>query len=108
MTGYATWALRSPENARKTARWRKGSNSATTNAQTSGFRYVKGGVTESSPPHNRRPVRVTPMPHVPAHRAFPRPPQPSYAGTRADAARWVRDTLRSQILEGAFGGLAAP
>lgn len=48
------------------------------------------------------------MPRLPAPRTFPRPPQASYAGTRADAARWVRDTLRSQILEGAFGGLAAP
>jgi GntR family transcriptional regulator len=26
---------------------------------------------------------------------------------RADTARWVRDALRSQIMEGAFGGLAA-
>jgi len=48
------------------------------------------------------------MSRLPAPRTFPRPPPPSYAGSRADAARWVRDTLRSQILEGAFGGLAAP
>jgi len=39
--------------------------------------------------------------------AFPRPPSREYAGSRADAARWVRDVLRSQIMEGAFGGLAA-
>src|ERR1700724_2749716 len=39
--------------------------------------------------------------------AFPRPPVRDYAGSRADAARWVRDVLRSQIMEGAFGGLAA-
>ncbi|MFC6010463.1 GntR family transcriptional regulator [Nocardia lasii] len=39
---------------------------------------------------------------------FPRPPIRKYAGTREDAARWVRDILRSQILDGAFGGLAAP
>src|ERR1700740_1074921 len=38
---------------------------------------------------------------------FPRPPVRDYAGTRADAARWVRDVLRGQIMEGAFGGLAA-
>ena len=48
------------------------------------------------------------MPRFPAPRSFPRPPLRPYPGTRADAARWVRDTLRSQILEGAFGGLAAP
>jgi GntR family transcriptional regulator len=50
------------------------------------------------------------VPHtagMPTDPAFPRAPAPSYSGTRADAARWVRDTLRSQILEGAFGGLAA-
>ncbi len=45
-------------------------------------------------------------PHVPP-KAFPRPVTREYAGTRADAARWVRDVLRSQILEGAYGGLAA-
>jgi GntR family transcriptional regulator len=39
--------------------------------------------------------------------AFPRPRAREYAGSRADAARWVRDVLRSQIMEGAFGGLAA-
>jgi GntR family transcriptional regulator len=39
--------------------------------------------------------------------AFPRPPSREHAGSRADAARWVRDVLRSQIMEGAFGGLAA-
>jgi GntR family transcriptional regulator len=33
---------------------------------------------------------------------------PVYEGRRADAARWIRDTLRQQILDGAFGGLAAP
>ncbi|BBX40927.1 GntR family transcriptional regulator [Mycobacterium simiae] len=45
-------------------------------------------------------------PHVPP-KDFPRPVTREYAGTRADAARWVRDVLRSQILEGAYGGLAA-
>ncbi|BBX60927.1 GntR family transcriptional regulator [Mycobacterium saskatchewanense] len=45
-------------------------------------------------------------PHIPP-KDFPRPPTREYAGTRADAARWVRDVLRGQILEGAFGGLAA-
>lgn len=44
---------------------------------------------------------------MPTDPRFPRAPSPSYSGTRADAARWIRDTLRSQILEGAFGGLAA-
>src|ERR1700757_2537623 len=39
--------------------------------------------------------------------AFPRPRGRDYAGTRADAARWVRDVLRSKIMEGSFGGLAA-
>jgi len=48
------------------------------------------------------------MPRFPAPHGFPRPPLRQYPGTRADAARWVRDTLRSQILEGVFGGLAAP
>ena len=43
----------------------------------------------------------------PPHHASPRPPTRTYPGSRADAARWVRDTLRSQIMEGAFGGLAA-
>lgn len=46
-------------------------------------------------------------PNIPP-KDFPRPPTREYAGSRADAARWVRDVLRSQILEGAFGGLAAP
>jgi GntR family transcriptional regulator len=45
-------------------------------------------------------------PHVPP-KDFPRPVTREYAGTRADAARWVRDVLRSQILEGVYGGLAA-
>lgn len=45
-------------------------------------------------------------PHIPP-KDFPRPVTREYAGTRADAARWVRDVLRSQILEGAYGGLAA-
>lgn len=40
--------------------------------------------------------------------AYPRSPTRTYAGSRADAARWVRDSLRRQIMEGAFGGLAAP
>ncbi|TCN52700.1 GntR family transcriptional regulator [Rhodococcus sp. SMB37] len=31
-----------------------------------------------------------------------------YEGTREDAARWVRDVLRTQILDGVYGGLAAP
>src|ERR1700740_1576382 len=38
---------------------------------------------------------------------FPGPPLREYAGTRADARRWRRDVLRSQIMEGASGGLAA-
>jgi GntR family transcriptional regulator len=46
------------------------------------------------------------QPKVPP-KDFPRPSVREYAGTRADAARWVRDVLRSQILEGAYGGLAA-
>ena len=45
-------------------------------------------------------------PHI-APKDFPRPAPREYAGTRADAARWVRDTLRGQILEGAYGGLSA-
>jgi GntR family transcriptional regulator len=50
---------------------------------------------------------MPPRPHIPP-KDFPRPVTREYAGTRADAARWVRDVLRSQILEGAYGGLAAP
>lgn len=44
----------------------------------------------------------------PVPRGYPRSPTRTYPGSRADAARWVRDALRSQIMEGAFGGLAAP
>lgn len=48
------------------------------------------------------------MPRQPQSRqAFPKAPARAYPGRRADAARWIRDTLRSQILQGAFGGLAA-
>jgi GntR family transcriptional regulator len=47
------------------------------------------------------------MPKQPTGPVVPRTPTPSYPGRRADAARWVRDTLRSQILEGAFGGVSA-
>src|SRR2546423_7160068 len=53
--------------------------------------------------HGRRMRRPSPVP-----RAYPRAPTRTYPGSRADAARWVRDSLRSQIMEGAFGGLAAP
>lgn len=45
---------------------------------------------------------------LPVPGAYPRSPTRTYAGSRADAARWVRDSLRRQIMEGAFGGLAAP
>ncbi|WP_188588291.1 GntR family transcriptional regulator [Gordonia jinhuaensis] len=45
-------------------------------------------------------------PHI-QPRDFPRPPVRKYAGSREDAARWVRDVLRNQILDGAFGGLSA-
>jgi GntR family transcriptional regulator len=45
-------------------------------------------------------------PNIPP-KDFPRPPARDYAGSRADAARWARDVLRSQILDGAYGGLAA-
>lgn len=38
---------------------------------------------------------------------LPQPPAGGRPGRRSDTARWVRDTLRSQIMEGAFGGLAA-
>ena len=38
---------------------------------------------------------------------FPRLHFREYEGSRADAARRVRDVLRSQIMEGVFGGLAA-
>lgn len=50
---------------------------------------------------------MTPRPNVPPAN-FPRPVVREYAGTREDAARWARDVLRSQILEGGFGGLSAP
>ncbi|RPA06253.1 GntR family transcriptional regulator [Gordonia sp. OPL2] len=50
---------------------------------------------------------MTSRPRIPP-KDFPRPPVRKYAGTREDAARWVRDVLRTQILDGAFGGLAAP
>lgn len=43
-----------------------------------------------------------------APKDFPRPEIRAYAGTREDAARRVRDVLRAQILDGVFGGLAAP
>lgn len=45
-------------------------------------------------------------PHIPP-KDFPRPRTREYPGTRADAARWVRDVLRGQILEGVYGGIAA-
>jgi GntR family transcriptional regulator len=45
-------------------------------------------------------------PNIPP-RDFPRASQRTYAGTRADAARWARDVLRNQILDGVYGGLAA-
>lgn len=47
------------------------------------------------------------MAKPPVVRAYLRSPTKTYVGSRADAARWVRDTLRSQIMEGVFGGLAA-
>lgn len=50
---------------------------------------------------------MTSKPRIPPP-GFPRPPVRQYAGTREDAARWVRDVLRAQILDGVFGGLAAP
>lgn len=50
---------------------------------------------------------MTSRPRIPP-KDFPRPPTHAYAGTREDAARWVRDVLRTQILDGAFGGLGAP
>lgn len=43
----------------------------------------------------------------PSCRSSPGPSQGARPGRRADVARWVRDTLRSQIMDGAFGGLAA-
>ena len=45
-------------------------------------------------------------PNIPP-KDFPRPATRDYAGSRADAARWARDVLRSQILDGVYGGLAA-
>lgn len=53
------------------------------------------------------PEYMTSRPRVPP-KDFPRPQVRKYAGTREDAARWVRDVLRTQILDGAFGGIAAP
>lgn len=50
---------------------------------------------------------MTSRPRIPP-KDFPRPAMPKYAGTREDAARWVRDILRTQILDGAYGGIAAP
>lgn len=50
---------------------------------------------------------MTSKPRIPP-KDFPRPAVRQYAGTREDAARWVRDVLRAQILDGVFGGLAAP
>ncbi|MFN6551396.1 GntR family transcriptional regulator [Mycolicibacterium septicum] len=49
---------------------------------------------------------MTRRPHIPP-KDFPRPATREYAGTRADAARWARDVLRGQILDGVYGGLAA-
>ncbi len=46
-------------------------------------------------------------PRIPP-KGFPQPAVRKYDGKREDAARWVRDSLRTQILEGAFGGIAAP
>ena len=48
---------------------------------------------------------MTRRPHIPP-KDFPRPAAREYAGTRADAARWARDVLRGQILDGVYGGLA--
>lgn len=45
-------------------------------------------------------------PNIPP-KDFPRPVTREYAGSRADAARWARDVLRGQILDGVYGGLAA-
>jgi GntR family transcriptional regulator len=45
-------------------------------------------------------------PNIPP-KDFPRPATREYAGSRADAARWARDVLRGQILDGVYGGLAA-
>lgn len=49
-------------------------------------------------------VSVPPYPR----RSAPRASRTGYFGSRADAARWVRDALRTQIMEGVFGGLSAP
>lgn len=43
----------------------------------------------------------------PSRDKLPGPSESTTPGRRGDAARWVRDALRSQIMEGAFGGLAA-
>ncbi|MEU6558557.1 GntR family transcriptional regulator [Nocardia nova] len=50
---------------------------------------------------------MTSRPRIPP-KDFPRPPVRKYAGSREDAARWVRDVIRTQILDGVYGGLAAP
>lgn len=57
----------------------------------------------NEPHHSHMPSR----PRI-APKDFPRPQVRKYAGTCEDAARWVRDVLRTQILDGVFGGLAAP
>lgn len=48
------------------------------------------------------------MPPRPNRRSSLRVTTQEYEGNRAEAARRIRDTLRQQILDGAFGGLAAP
>lgn len=50
---------------------------------------------------------MAPKPRI-TPKSFPRSPTRKYEGTREDAARWVRDVLRTQILDGVYGGLAAP
>lgn len=50
---------------------------------------------------------MTSRPRIPP-KDFPRPPARQYEGRREDASRWVRDSLRTQILEGEFGGIGAP
>lgn len=42
---------------------------------------------------------------TPSRARFPRPSRKPYVGSRSDAARWVRDTLRIQIMERSNGTL---
>ncbi len=62
-----------------------------------------------STPSNRGEIRDAKTHSMALQRARPpyRKGRP-YLGSRADAARWLADLLRCQIMDGVFGGISAP